>query len=457
MPNPVVAIVGRPNVGKSALFNRMVRERIAIVEDHPGITRDRIYSECEWSGRTFTVIDTGGIRFGDLAPLDERVRFQAEIAIEEADVILFTVDVAAGITPADEELADVLRRGTKPVLLVANKSDNDNREWHAADFYRFGFGDLHPVSALHGRGIADLLDDLLLLLPETVPDEYPEDVIRIAIVGRPNVGKSSLLNAIVGEERTIVSPIPGTTRDAVDTFCEYGGQRFVLVDTAGIRRPSKIQGTVEYYTVLRAMKAIERADICLLVLDAADGVVDGDRRIGGYAHDAGRGVIIVANKWDLCDPRSRDHDEARPGIEKVLDEPPGIRVYTEYLRREMAFLAYAPIVFLSAYANLGIPELIGTAVDVSQHHAMRISTGELNRVIRDALVARPPSHKGRELKIYYATMARVRPPTIVLFMNNPDLMHFSYARYLENQLREAFGFEGTPIRLIARKRDKEAG
>ncbi|MCA1594838.1 MAG: ribosome biogenesis GTPase Der, partial [Chloroflexi bacterium] len=293
MPNPLVAIVGRPNVGKSALFNRIAGERISIVEDQPGITRDRIYAEAEWSGRSFTLIDTGGIRFGDLGPLDERIRSQAELAIEEADVILAVVDVDAGITPADEELAEVLRRTPRPVLLVANKVDNLRRESHSHEFYRLGLGAIHSVSALHGRGVGDLLELVVEHLPDAQPDDYPEDAIRVAIIGRPNVGKSSLLNAILGEERTIVSNIPGTTRDAVDTYMERGDHKFVFIDTAGIRRPGKIQGTVEYYTVLRALKAMERADVCLLVIDAADGVRDGDRRIAGYALEAGRGVVIT--------------------------------------------------------------------------------------------------------------------------------------------------------------------
>ncbi|HET6385441.1 MAG TPA: ribosome biogenesis GTPase Der [Armatimonadota bacterium] len=454
MPNPVVAIVGRPNVGKSALFNRIARERISIVEDEPGITRDRIYAEAEWSGRAFTLIDTGGIRFGDLGPLDEQVRAQAQLAIDEADVILAVVDADTGITPADEELAEALRRSSKPVLLVANKADNRRLEQDASEFYALGLGALHPVSAIHGRGVGDLLDEVLARLPETTPDEYPEDAIRIAIIGRPNVGKSSLLNAILGKERAIVSSIPGTTRDAVDTYFEQDGHKFVVIDTAGIRRPGKVQGSVEYYTVLRALKAIERADVCFVVLDAVDGVRDGDRRIGGYAHQGGRGVVLVANKWDLMQTRHGRPEPDRPGIEKAPEDPPGIREFTDMARDELAFLAYAPIAFVSAYCNTGIDALIETAVQVAEQHSVRVSTGELNRVIRDALAARPPSQKGRELKIYYATMAKTNPPTIVLFVNNPDLLHFSYGRYLENRLREAFGFEGTPLRLLTRQKEK---
>ena len=454
MPNPVVAIVGRPNVGKSALFNRLVRERISIVEDTPGITRDRIYAEAEWAGRTFTVIDTGGIQFGDLKPLDEQVRVQAELAIGEADVILVIVDADAGVTPSDEELAQELRRSEKPIFLVANKVDNRDLEHHAQEFHRLGLGVLHFVSAIHGHGVGDLLDEIIANLPDAEPEEYPDDAIRVAIIGRPNVGKSSLLNAILGEERTIVSSIPGTTRDAVDTYFERGDQKFVFVDTAGIRRPSKVQGTVEYYTVLRAMRAIERADVCFLVLDSADGARDGDQRIGGYAHEAGRGVVIVANKWDLMARRDKASDIDRPGLEKAPENPVSMQKYTDMIRQEMSFLAYAPVAYVSAYAGTGIPALIDTAVQVADQHSVRIGTGELNRVLRNALAAHPASQKGRELKVFYATMAKTNPPTIILFVNNPDLLHFSYARYLENQLRAAFGFEGTPIRLIPRQREK---
>ena len=454
MPNPVVAIVGRPNVGKSALFNRIAGERISIVEDQPGITRDRIYAPAEWSGRNFTLIDTGGIRFGELGPLDERIRAQVQLAMDEADVIVAVVDADDGLTPADEELAEELRRAVKPVLLAANKADNRRLEQDAQEFYRLGLGPLYNVSAIHGRGIGDLLDEIIAQLPDVAPEEYPEDAIRVAIIGRPNVGKSSLLNAILGEERTIVSSIPGTTRDAIDTYLERGSQKFVFIDTAGIRRPSKVQGTVEYYTVLRALKAVERADVCFVVLDAADGVCDGDRRIGGYAHEGGRGVVLVANKWDLVDPHRGEILPDHPGAEKAPDPPVNMKIYTERIRDELGFLNYAPIAFVSAYCETGIHALIDTAAHVAEQHAMRVSTGELNRVIRDAVAARPPSSKGRELKIYYATMARTNPPTIVLFMNNPDLMHFTYGRYLENRLRDAFGFEGTPLRLVARQREK---
>lgn len=457
MPNPVVAIVGRPNVGKSALFNRLAGERISIVEDEPGITRDRIYAQAEWAGRTFTLIDTGGIRFGGLEDLEERVRNQAELAMDEADVILGIVDANAGVTPADEELAEVLRKATKPVLLVTNKVDNVRLEAHAQEFYRLGLGPLHPVSAIHGRGVGDMLDEIIARLPDIAPDDYPEDVIRVAIIGRPNVGKSSLLNAILGEERTIVSSIPGTTRDAVDTYFERGDQKYVFVDTAGIRRPSKVQGSIEYYTVLRALKAVERADVCFVVLDASDGVLDGDRRIGGYAHEAGRGIVIVANKWDLVDTRHYSRDENRPGLDKAVDGPTGIRQYTDMVHNELGFLKYAPVAFVSAYCDTGIHALIDTAAEVAEQHAMRISTGELNRVIKDALAARPPSSKGQELKIYYSTMAKTAPPTVILFVNNPDLLHFGYRRYLENRLRDAFGFQGSPLRLVARARDKEKG
>jgi len=433
---PVVAIVGRPNVGKSTLFNRLIGERRAIVEETPGVTRDRLYGTFDWRGREFVVVDTGGIVIDADDPVVRQTRAQAELAMEEADLIVFLTDASEGLTPLDEQVAELLRKSTKPVLLVANKVEGRVREQTAAEFYALGLGDVLPISAVHGYGVANLLDAIVETLPEAPEkEEEEEDAIRVAIVGRPNVGKSSLLNAILGEERVIVSETPGTTRDAVDTEFVRGDTKFVLVDTAGIRRPGKAQG-IEYYTVLRAHRAIERCHVALVVTDASQGIVDGDARVGGMAHEAGRGVVIVVNKWDLV-----------KGVE--------MHKYAEKVREELSFLSYAPIAFCSAKTGRGVPAVLDTAVSVAQSHAMRIPTAELNRVIHDAADIFPYSHKGRQLHIYYATMVRVRPPTIVLFVNNPQLVHVSYERYLINCLREKYGFEGTPIRLVFRRREEQ--
>lgn len=440
MEKPIVAIVGRPNVGKSTLFNRVVGKRIAIVEDTAGITRDRIYAEGDWNGREFVVIDTGGIILNEVDPLKIQVTAQAEAALDESDVILFMVDAQTGITPADEEIADKLRGTTKPILIVANKADNEARETDSSEFYTLGLGEVVPISALNGRSVADLLDVVVDALPDTVGEErYPEDAIKIAIIGRPNVGKSSLINAIMGEKRVIVSDIPGTTRDAVDTVLKRGDQFIVLIDTAGIRKAGKIQGSVEYYTVLRAVRAMERADVALIVVDAHDGLKDGDKRVAGFAHEAGRACVIVVNKWDLCQE------------EEVMQD------FAENIRRQVPFLDYAPIVFTSAVTGMGVSAAVDTAVDASGNHAMRIPTGELNRIIQEAVDRRPYCRKGRDLKVKYVTMAGVKPPTIVIFVNDPELAHFSYVRYLENQLRRHYSYEGTPLRLFVKKAKKERG
>ena len=445
MPKPIVAVVGRPNVGKSTLFNRLTGRRIAIVEDIPGITRDRLYADGEWNGRTYTLIDTGGIGMDEPDPLQAQIRVQAEVAMEEADVILFIVDVEPGVTAIDEELADLLRKGDTPVLLVVNKADNAARERDAAEFYGLGLGEVYSVSALSGRGVADLLDVVVERFP---PDEgegeEDDDVVKIALIGRPNVGKSSLLNAILGEERAIVSPIAGTTRDAIDTPFDWEGHRLLLIDTAGIRRSGKIQGTVEYYSVLRAQRAIERCDVALIVIDSAEGLADGDKRVAGMAHEAGKASVLVVNKWDV-------------GRQQTMEANPSknpLQVFTQHLRDEMPFVAYAPIAFCSAVRRTGIGAMVETTLDAGQSHAMRIPTGELNRLLRDALDARPLNDKGRTFKVRYATMPSVKPPTIVLFVNDPDMLHFSYKRYLENQIRKTYAFEGTPLRLFARKADE---
>lgn len=438
MDKPLVAIIGRPNVGKSTLFNRIVGKRIAIVEDTAGITRDRIYAQAEWNGREFVVIDTGGILLNERDPLKAEVTTQAQVALEEADVVLFMVDAEAGITPGDREIADKLRGASKPILVVANKADNDMREADASEFYSLGLGKVYPISALNGRGVADLLDAVVDSLPPVGEVGYPEDAIRIAIVGRPNVGKSSLLNAIVGSKRVIVSEIPGTTRDAVDTVIRVRDQTVVLVDTAGIRKAGKIQGSVEYYTVLRAVRAMERADVAMIVIDASEGLRDGDKRVAGLAHDAGRACVLVVNKWDLRQGES-------------------MREFADEIRRQIPFLDYAPIVFTSALTGMGISEAVDTALDAASNHAMRIPTGELNRILQEAFDSHPYSRKGKELKLRYATMPDVKPPTIVIFVNDPELMHFSYLRYLENQIRQVYSYEGTPLRLFVRKARKERG
>ncbi len=454
VPKPLVAIVGRPNVGKSTLFNRLVGRRVAIVEDTPGITRDRLYADGDWSGREYTLVDTGGIQMFDPDPLKAQVRTQAEIAMEEADVIVLVVDTTTGLTSDDQELANTLRRSPKPLLVIANKVDNGDQEnRNVADVYALGLPNVHAVSALSGRGVGDALDAIVAQFPpppEHDSEAIEDDRIKIAIIGRPNVGKSSILNAILGEERVIVSPVAGTTRDAIDTSFSLptaGGadREIVLIDTAGIRRAGKIQGSVEYYTVLRAQRAIERADVVMLVIDSVDGLTDGDKRVGGYAHEAGRAGVIVVNKWDL-------------GRKDVIGDRPGenpMKIFSDELRDEMHFMAYAPLAFTSAVTGKGVSAAVEAALDAAEAHSMRIPTGELNRIVRDAVDAHPYAEKGRSLRVKYATMPTVKPPTIVLFVNDPELMHFSYLRYLENRIREAYSFEGTPLRLQVRKAAKE--
>ena len=439
LANPVVAIVGRPNVGKSTLFNRLVGKRIAIVEDTPGITRDRLYANAEWIGREFLLIDTGGLVLDSKDSITAQVRLQSEIAMEEADVIVLLVDAKDGLTPADVEVADLLRRTRKPVLVAVNKVDNAKLERDAVEFYSLGLGEIIPISSLQGHGVAELLDKIVENFPEPSDREaYPEDAIRIAIVGRPNVGKSSMLNAIVKEERSIVSNIPGTTRDAIDTYFVYDGQSIVLVDTAGIRRAGKVQHSVEYYSVLRAVRAIERADVVLLVIDGSVGITDGDKRVGGYSHDAGRALVIVVNKWDLA---AQAGTSMREMARKIRDETP--------------FISYAPIAFTSALKGAGIRECVESAILAAQNHSHRLPTGEINRLIQDAVDAHPLSQKGKQFKVYYATMPTVKPPTVVLFVNDPALLHFSYQRYLENQVRKYYPYEGTPIRIYAKKAESK--
>lgn len=437
MDKPLVAIVGRPNVGKSTLFNRIVGKRIAIVEDEAGITRDRLYAEAEWNGKEFVMIDTGGILLNEADPLKAEVTVQARVAMDEADVILFMVDAVDGVTPSDEEIANHLRGSTKPIIVVSNKADNEYRDQDSAEFYALGLGEPFPVSSLNGRSVGDLLDEVVRKLPEEgAASPYPEDAIKIAIIGRPNVGKSSLVNAILGEKRVIVSDIPGTTRDAIDSVFQRDDHTVVLVDTAGIRKAGKIQGSVEYYTVLRAVRAMERADVAMIVIDAFDGLKDGDKRVAGFANEAGRACVIVVNKWDLM---SEDD----------------MREFADQVKLQLPFLAYAPVVFTSAKSGMGVVAAVDTALDAASNHAMRIPTGELNRIIQDAVDAHPFSRKGRDLKVKYSTMTEVKPPTVVIFVNDPDLAHFSYIRYLENCIRKEYSYEGTPLKLVVRRAKKE--
>ncbi|PLR75637.1 ribosome biogenesis GTPase Der [Bacillus sp. V3-13] len=435
MAKPVVAIVGRPNVGKSTIFNRIVGERISIVEDIPGVTRDRIYSSGEWLAHDFNIIDTGGIDIGD-EPFLEQIRQQAEIAIVEADVIIFLTNVREGVTAADEEVAKILYKSKKPVVLAVNKVDNPEMRAQVYDFYSLGFGEPFPISGTHGLGLGDLLDEVAKHFPKTDEQEYDDDVIKFCLIGRPNVGKSSLVNAILGEDRVIVSDIAGTTRDAIDSTYTYNGEKYVIIDTAGMRKKGKVYETTEKYSVLRALRAIERSDVVLVVIDGEEGIIEQDKHIAGYAHEAGRAVVIVVNKWDAVE---KD--------EKTM------KVFEQKIRDHFLFLDYAPIVFLSAKTKKRIHTLMPMINMASENHSLRVETSVLNDVIMDAVAMNPaPTDKGRRLKIFYTTQVSVKPPTFVVFVNDPELLHFSYERFLENRIRDAFGFEGTPIKIFARER-----
>ncbi|MFD1424106.1 ribosome biogenesis GTPase Der [Laceyella tengchongensis] len=436
MSLPVVAIVGRPNVGKSTIFNRLAGERIAIVEDQPGITRDRIYSRSEWNGREFHLIDTGGIEFGDTDEIMDHIRNQVELALDEADVILFVADARDGVTTTDEEVARFLHRTNKPVILMVNKVDDIKYTENVFEFYQLGFEHVIPVSSLHGTGTGDMLDAVVEHFPEREEEEYEEDTIKVSLIGRPNVGKSSLVNALLGEERVIVSPVAGTTRDAVDTSFEYEGQKYVLIDTAGIRKRGKVYESIEKYSVIRALRAIERSDVCLIVIDGERGIAEQDKKIAGYAHEAGRAAIFVVNKWDAVE---KD--------EKTMDR------FKRRIREEFQFMHYAPILFVSAKTKRRIHTVLPEVNEVAEQHAMRVPTSVLNQVIQDAMVTTPPpSDRGRRFRVRYVTQATVKPPTFILFVNDPELSHFSYLRYLENQLRQAFPFKGTPLRILLRKK-----
>ncbi|WP_195571016.1 ribosome biogenesis GTPase Der [Paenibacillus sp. 1001270B_150601_E10] len=439
MAKPVVAIVGRPNVGKSTIFNRIIGDRLAIVEDKPGVTRDRIYGSGEWGGKPFNIIDTGGIEIDGVDEILRSIRMQAELAIEEADVIIFMCDAKSGVVQADEEVAQILYRSGKPVIVAVNKVDNLNRVDDIYEFYSFGFGDPIAISGSHGTGIGDLLDAVIENLPEPKDDEYDDDVIKVALIGRPNVGKSSLVNAILGEERVIVSSIAGTTRDAVDTPFEKDGQKYVIIDTAGMRKRGKVYETTEKYSVMRSLKAIERADVVLVVINGEEGIIEQDKHIAGYAHEAGKATLFVVNKWDAVEKNDRTMQE-----------------FEQSIRDHFLFMSYAPIVFLSAKTKQRLHKLIPVIQHVAEQHSKRISTHLLNDVVSDAVAYNPPpTDKGRRLRINYVTQVSVKPPTLVIFVNDPELMHFSYERYLENRIRASFDFEGTPIRLFTRRKSDE--
>ncbi len=448
MGKPIVAIIGRPNVGKSTLFNRLIGKRRAIIEDLPGTTRDRLYGEAVWNGRPFVVVDTGGLMISEqeiaslpAAEIARRTREQAILAIDEADVILFLVDVPAGLMPGDEEIAHLLRQTEKPVFVVANKADNAERRLEAVEFYALGLGDPWPITARHGTGVADLLDAVVEALPpmeEEAAEE--EDLVRIAIVGRPNVGKSQLLNSILGEERAIVSEIPGTTRDALDTPLRWDDRHIVLIDTAGIRRKGRVEVGVEQYSVMRAMRAIERCDVALLLLDATEGVTAQDAHIAGYVVQAYKGIVLLLNKWDLLPKDTYTFDE-----------------YVRHVRATLRFLDYAPLLSISALTGQRVRRAVETALHVQEERLKRVPTALLNQIVRNAVAAHaPPSTvRGRPVRLYYATQAAVAPPTFVFFVNQPQYLHFSYHRYLENCIRDLFGFTGTPMKLVFRARERE--
>jgi GTPase len=436
----VVAIVGRPNVGKSTLFNRIAGTRLAIEEPTPGVTRDRIYADCEWMRKRFVLIDTGGLQTTD-APLQTEIVKQVQFAIEEADVVIFVVDAKVGEAGFDEDIAEMLRRTGKPAVVAVNKVDSSRREEAVPDFYRLALKDLIPVSAAHGLGIDELLDAVVAFLPETEPQGEEDDVVRVAIVGRPNVGKSSLLNAIVGEERMVVDSVAGTTRDAIDTPYEWKERKLILIDTAGIRRKTKVKEDFEYYSVLRAFGAIDRCDVVLTLIDAQEGLTDQDKRIAGRAHQEGRAQLLVVSKWDLLSPQ----EEGKPAADKEM-----MRKFGREVEAWLPEISYAPVVFVSSLERRGLEPLLDTVLEAADHHSHRFQTAELNRILEEATYQHPLSRKGREIKIYYATQVATRPPTLALFMNSPELMHFSSLAYLENRIRTRAPLEGTPIRFSLR-------
>ena len=441
MSKPVVAIIGRPNVGKSTFFNYIVGSRISIVEDTPGVTRDRIYGESNWRGRNFTLIDTGGIEPEKNDVILTQMRLQANIAIDIADVIIFVTDVRQGVTAADEEIALMLKKSKKPIILVCNKADSFQKfQSDIYEFYNLGIGDPMPVSASNAQGIGDVLDKVYDNLPTEADNDEDNERIKVAVIGKPNVGKSSLINKILGENRNIVSNIAGTTRDAIDSYFENEHGKYTFIDTAGIRRKSKVTEKIEKYSVLRSLFAIERADVCLMLIDANEGVTDQDAKIAGEAHEAGKGIILVVNKWD-------EYEKDTGTLEK----------YRKAIYEKLSYLSYAPVMFISAKTGQRVDKLFGMINDVAEQNAKRVTTSQLNQVINEAIaIVQPPSDKGKKLKIFYGTQASTKQPTFVIFVNSKDLFHFSYERYLVNQIRKEFGLQGTPIRIIVREKlDKD--
>ena len=440
MSKPVVAVVGRPNVGKSTLFNALAGERISIVKDTPGVTRDRIYTDVDWLNRTFTMIDTGGIEPDTKDIILAQMREQAEIAMATADVILFMTDVRQGLTDADAKVADMLRRSKKPVILVVNKVDSFEKYMpDVYEFYNLGMGDPIPISASSMLGLGDMLEELVKHFPDHAGEEEEDDRPKVAIVGKPNVGKSSIINKLTGENRVIVSDIAGTTRDAIDTEVKYNGREYVFIDTAGLRRKNKIKEEIERYSIIRAVTAVERADVVIIVIDATEGVTEQDAKIAGIAHERGKGIIIAVNKWDA--------------IEK---DDKTIYKHTNRIREILSFMPYAEIMFISAKTGQRLPKLFDMIDTVLENNSMRVATGVLNEIMSEAVaMQQPPSDKGKRLRLYYITQVAVKPPTFVIFVNDKELMHFSYTRYLENRIREAFGFKGTALKFIIRERKED--
>ena len=440
MPKPIVAIIGKPNVGKSTFFNYLAGKRISIVEDTTGVTRDRVYAESNWRGRNFTLIDTGGIEPESEDIILSQMREQANLAIEMADVIIFLTDIKQGVTAADKEIAIMLKKSGKPIVLVCNKADNYERDKQEIyEFYNLGIGEPFPISASNALGIGDVLDEIYAHFPEKDQNEEDDEVIKVAVIGKPNVGKSSLINKILGENRTIVSNIAGTTRDAIDTYFENEKGKYVLIDTAGIRKKSKVNERIEKYSVMRSLLAIERADVCLMMIDANEGVTEQDTKIAGEAHEAGKGIIIVVNKWD-----------------EVEKETGTLEKYKKEIYAKLAYLSYAPIIFISAKTGQRVEKLFDMINEVAKQNAMRISTSVLNQVINEAIaIVQPPTDKGKRLKIFYGTQASTKPPTFVIFVNSKELFHFSYERYLVNQIRKEFGLQGTPVRIIVREKNEK--
>lgn len=439
MAKPVVAIVGRPNVGKSTLFNKLVGSRISIVDDSPGVTRDRIYGDCEWLNRSFLLVDTGGIEpFSDDIILSQ-MRRQAQVAIESAEVIILVTDIRTGILAADAEVASLLQKSGKSIILCVNKCDSiGDLPVELYEFYNLGLGEPMPVSSVHGHGTGDLLDAVIALLPKEEIEEEEDEIINVAIIGKPNVGKSSLVNSLAGEERVIVSDVAGTTRDATDTYVENEFGKFVFIDTAGLRRKSKVEDNIEKYAVIRARMAVERARVCVIMIDGTQGFTEQDSKVAGIAHEQGKACIIAVNKWDIVEKDGKTMD-----------------TYRKTLMQDFAFMSYAPIIFISAKTGQRLDRLYQLIKFVDDQNAMRISTGRLNEVLADATArVQPPSDKGRRLKIYYITQASTRPPTFVCFVNRKELFHYSYQRYIDNQIREVFGLEGTPTRIIVREREQ---